>query len=453
MDKNNVNDLYLENEWERTEPDLLAYIPGDFTGADACNQHFLVVKTPPGTFVGFWTQSTFENAGDQRVVVSRSLDRGRTWSAPQTIDGPQPADPPGTGLASWGFPIVAPDLLADGGHRVYYIYNKNVGLDDAREDTTGMVRCRYSDDDGCTWSDATIDFPIAPSAISHPDRSMPPSWIVYQTVFVTPENHVLVPFTRWASHTWDPAVKLNLNLLEHWSEVWFLRFENILSERDPDKLVVSTWPKAAHGIQVENPYRPGVSVAQEPKVQALADGRLICVFRTLHGANYYALSDDDGRSWDEPRVLRYEPGGNPVLNPMSPSPLYRLHDGRYLLLFYNNDGTANGGKSPVDSKHNRYPVWLTVGRQIPGEVDHPLRFGPPKIFATSNGVLLPHTGGTQVAVYPSLVDDGDERILFYPDRKHYLLGKHITDEWLRDCDPACTAVRMRPPITVDAIKG
>ena len=138
---------------------------------------------------------------------------------------------------------------------------------------------------------------------------------------------------------------------------------------------------------------------------------------------------------------------------MSPSPLYRLHDGRYLLLFYNNDGTANGGKSPVDSKHNRYPVWLTVGREIPGEREHPLRFGPPKIFATSNGVLLPYTGGTQVAVYPSLIDDGGERILFYPDRKHYLLGKFITDEWLRDCDPAYTSVRMRPPITVEASRS
>ncbi len=447
-----MNDLYLENEWERTEPDLLAYIPNDFVGPNACNQHFLVVKTPPGSFLGFWTQCTYENAGDQRVVVSRSSDRGRTWSAPYTIDGPAPDDPAGTGLASWGFPIVAPAVLDHGGHRVYYIYNKNVGVDDAREDTTGMVRCRYSDDDGLTWSDETVDFPIAPSAISHPDPSMPPNWIVYQNIFVTPEDHVLAPFSRWASNTWDPAVKLSLNLLEHWSEIWFLRFENILRESDPKKLVVTTFPKQPHGIQVENPWRPGVSVAQEPTVQALSDGRLICVFRTLHGANYYALSDDDGRSWDEPRVLRYEPGGNPVLNPMSPSPLYRLHDGRYLLLFYNNDGSANGGKSPVDSKHNRYPVWLTIGREIPGEREHPLRFGPPKIFATSNGVLVPGTGGTQVAVYPSLIDDGEERILFYPDRKHYLLGKFISDEWLRDCDPAFNTVRLRPPITVDATR-
>ena len=433
-----MKSLYLENEWERTRPDLLVYIPENFEGPDAANQHFNVIKTPSGAFLGFWTQSTFENAHDQRVVCSRSTDNGETWSSPQVIDGPKPDDAPGTGLASWEFPVVAPGVLPDGGHRVYCFYNKNVGYDDARPDTTGALRCRYSDDDGITWSDQTYDYPIAQSAISHPDPNVPANWIVYQNVFVTPENHVLAPFTRWASNTYDPAVKLNLNLLEHWSEICFLRFENILTEPDPNKLIVKTYPETPHGLQVESPYRPGVSVAQEPTVQKLSDGRLICVFRTLTGMNYYALSGDDGRTWDTPRILRYEPGGNPILNPIVPSPLYRLHDGRYLLLFYNNNGTANGGKSPVDSKNNRYPVWLTVGREIPGEQDHPLQFGVPKIFASSDGVMLPYTCGTQVATYPSFVDDGERRISCSTRTENtFLLGKTIiTDEWLRDCDPA-----------------
>ena len=33
------------------------------------------------------------------------------------------------------------------------------------------------------------------------------------------------------------------------------------------------------------------------------------------------------------------------------------------------------------------------------------------------------------------IEDGGERVLFYPDRKFFLLGKYITDEWLSDCDP------------------
>ena len=90
---------------------------------------------------------------------------------------------------------------------------------------------------------------------------------------------------------------------------------------------------------------------------------------------------------------------------------------------------------------------MTVGREIPGERDHPLRFGPPKILASSDGVLIPH-GGTQVAPYPSLVDDGEERILFYPDRKHFLLGKYLTDDWLAACDPAHNPLRLRPPTNI-----
>lgn len=443
--------LYLAEEWRRTRPDLAVYLPQTLDGNDAANQHFNVIVTPSGAFLAFWTMSTFENADDQRVVCSRSTDRGQSWSAPQVIDGPQPGDPSRTGLASWEFPIVAP-VLPGGKHRVYCFYNKNVGIDDGRPDTTGVMRCRYSDDDGVTWSAQTYDYPVGPNAISHPDPSVPANWIVYQNVFYMDSGHVLAPFTRWASDTFDPARALNLSLLEHWSEICFLRFENILTEPDPAKLIVTTWPDSPHGLQVESPYRPGVSVAQEPTVQALSDGRLICVFRTLTGMNYYALSADDGYTWDTPRPLRYEPGGNPILNPISPSPLYRLKDGRYLLLFYNNDGTANGGKSPVDAKNNRYPVWLTIGREIPDEADHPLRFGPPKILASSDGVLIPHTGGTQVATYPSFIDDGADRILFYPDRKHWLLGRRLTDDWLVDCDPDHNPVHLRPPITIDEIQ-
>jgi hypothetical protein len=445
--------LYLEHEWKRTCPDLRIYVPSDIEGLDAANQHFLVVKTPAGTLLGFWTTSTFENADNQRVVCSRSTDRGQTWSPPQEIDGPNPDDPPRTGLASWQFPVVAPGLLPNGGHRVYCFYNKNVGVDDARPDTTGALRARYSDDDGITWSEQTYDYPIAGNAISHPDPNVPANWIVYQNIFVTPsEGHVLAPFTRWASNEYDAAVALSLNLLEHWSEVCFLRFENILTEPQPEKLVVTTWPKTAHGLTIPSPYRPGVSVCQEPTVQALSDDRLICVMRSLQGMIYFALSEDDGYTWDEPRPLRYEPGGNALLNPIVPCPLYQLQDGRYLLLFYNNDGSANGGKSPIDAKCNRYPAWVTVGREIPGERDHPLRFGPPKIVASSDGVLIPY-GGTQVAPYPSLVDDGQERILFYPDRKHYLLGKYLTDDWLADCDPATNPVRQRPPTDISEIRA
>jgi len=419
-------------EWQRTNPDLLVYIPKTAGGPDNTNQHFNVVATPSGAFLATWTSATRESHPDQRVVFSRSTDRGRTWSPPARIDGPEPDDPPGTGLASWQFLIVAPGVLPGGGTRIWCFYNKNIGIDDARTADTGVLRGRYSDDDGVSWSEQTYDLPIEPNAISHPDPAVPPTWIVYQNPTVTPEGAVLAGFTRWASNAVDPGV----GMFERASECCFLRFENILTEADPAKLVVSTWPKTPHGLSVPNPLRPGINTAQEPTNPSLSDGRLICVMRTLQGHPYFAISEDDGRSWDEPRVLRYEPGGEPIPHPMAPCPLYKLKDGRFLFLFFNNDGSGHGGSGPTDSANVRNPAWITIGREIPGERDQPIRFGRPKMFASTDWVPIPgRDTGTQVATYTSLVEDRGERILFYPDRKHYLLGRYLTDEWLAECDP------------------
>lgn len=419
-------------EWQRTKPDSVIYIPRDPEGRDSTNQHFNVVATPSGAFVAFWTMATHESHPDQEVVVSRSTDRGKTWSNPERIDGPAPNDPPGTGLASWEFAVAARGVLPDGGTRIWCFYNKNVGIDDARTADTGVLRARFSDDDGVTWSEKTYDFPIAPNAISHPDPRVPPTWIVYQNPTVTPEGCVLAGFTRWASNAVDPGV----GMFERQSEICFLRFENLLTERRPEKLVVTTWPQGPHGLGVPNPFRPGIMTAQEPTVEAFSDGRLICLMRTLQGKIYYALSQDDGRSWDQPRPLRYAPQRKPILNPMAPCPLYRLGDGRYLLLFYNNDGSGHGGAGPTDSVNVRNPAYITVGREIPGEPDQPIRFGPPKVFATTDWTpAYPGGKATQVATYSSLVEDRADRILFYPDRKHFLLGKRISDEWLEGCDP------------------
>lgn len=405
----------LEKEWLRTQPDIVIYLPDETKSPGETNQHLNVVLTPKGAYLATWTSGTYEGAPDQRVLYSRSEDGGLTWSKPEVIDGAAPEDEPGTGMASWQFLVVA-------GNRIWCFYNKNVGIDDARASDTGVLRCRYSDDDGIHWSKETYDYPIEPSAISNPDPHVPPTWIVYQNPTLLPSGHVLAGFTRWASNAVDPGV----GMLERNSEVWFLRFENIMTELDPHKLIVTTWPKSPHGLRVESPFRPGVSVAQEPTVQPLSDGRLICVFRTLRGCIYYALSDDEGRNWDEPRPLRYEPGGQPILNPLAPCPLYKLKDGRFVLVFYNNDGSGHGGQGPTDAANVRNPAWITVGHEIPGEKDHPIRFDEPKIFADTNWVPAPGTNRTQVATYCSLVEEDGKITLFYPDRKHYLLGKRLT---------------------------
>ena len=400
-------------EIQRTKPDLIVYRPkGEFIQGE--NQHFLVTPLPSGRLLAVWTQSTRENADDQSIVNATSDDGGKTWTAPRKLDGAGPDDPPRTGLASWGFPILAPKL-----GRVYVFYNKNVGIQDTREDTTGVMRGRYSEDAGRTWSE-TFDLPIAPGALSHPDPKVPQSWIVYQRPILAADGVPIAGFTHWGS-----AGRFGkIGLFEMDSEIRFLRFENLLTEKDPKRLRVTTWPKSDHGLRVPREDKPQVSVVQEPSLVVLPDERLFCVMRTLNGYVAWAQSRDHGRTWSKAEPLRYRDGGDLVLQPISPCPLYPLRDGRFLLLFHNNDGTAHGGKGPGDYKKNRYPAYLAVGHYRP-EARQPVWFEQPKELMSSDGVVLGPSRRTEVATYTSFTDYRGRYILWYPDRKHFLLGKYI----------------------------
>jgi hypothetical protein len=412
-----------QSEVSRSTPDYRVYIPDSETAEDSSNQHFLVEQTPAGTLIAIWTQATGEAEPNQHVVSSRSTDGGEHWSSPTVVDGPSENDVDGEGLASWGFPIIAPSVLADDSHRIYCFYNKNIGINDARDDKTGVLRGRYSDDDGRTWSDEHVEYAIKDAAISHPDSSVPQNWIVYQSPTVTNDGAVLAGFTHWASDEVDDAI-----IFDRQSEVRFLRFENILREDDPHALRVTTWPDDDHGLQVPNPNRPGISVAQEPSVRRLPDGRFICVMRTLQGCVYFALSADNGRTWDTPRPLHYDADSPGVIeNPIAPCPLYRFEEDRYLLVFFNNDGTGHGADGPMHIRVNRTPVWFSVG-EMTGDRRHPLEFTPPRVLADNDRVPLGPNKRTEIGSYPSFVETDTERVFWYPDRKHFLLGKEISNK-------------------------
>ncbi|GMV96175.1 MAG: hypothetical protein AMXMBFR83_05430 [Phycisphaerae bacterium] len=403
-------------------PDFVVYHPQTWDGLDSTNEHFLVVPVRSGAFLAFWTQASVENNPDQRIVMSRSLDRGRTWSPPVTLAG----DPTGESkrLASWAFPFVVP---ATG--RVYLFWNQNVGIVDAREDTTGTLTYCWSDDEGATWSPRHT-LPIRKSAISHPDPKVPENWVTFQCPIITSRKQVLVGFTRWASKAFQPVG----GLFERHSELGFLRFDNILTEPDGSKLRVTTLPESDHGPAVPWPEKPKISIAQEPAIQELADGRLITVMRTRTGYIYFTLSADEGRSWSPPQPLRFAPGGEKIPQPLAPCPLYKLRDGRFLLIFHNNTGHANGGTGPTDSRRVRRPVFISVGREIPDR-DQPIRFSPPRLLADNGGQPHPVNGHTQIGTYPSLFEFQGRIYFWYPDRKHILYGMILPRGWIDAMTP------------------
>jgi len=115
----------LDFELKRSNPDVVVYKPkyeGEGSG-DNGNEHFLVFEAPyDKDMLAVWTQSTYEGAGDHRIVIARSKDKGMTWGSPIKIAG---TDSPDKGhMASWGFPIVAST------GRIYCFWNQQQGVTD-----------------------------------------------------------------------------------------------------------------------------------------------------------------------------------------------------------------------------------------------------------------------------------------------------------------------------------
>jgi hypothetical protein len=130
-----------------------------------------------------------------------------------------------------------------------------------------------------------------------------------------------------------------------------------------------------------------------------------------------------------------------VKHPLAPCPIYPLDDGRYLLLFHNNDYYARNQVygEPLPEKHAgvhtsgvfsyRRPAFIAVGEYRP-EAHQPIRFSASKQILDTDGVPVGPKGTSEIATYTSLTHFKGRRTLWYPDRKHFLLGKHITDEML-----------------------
>ena len=398
--------------WQASRPDFVVYLPSGAKAADSENQALIVVPTPKNSFFAVWTQASRENDPDQRVVISSSSDLGHTWSRPVVLDGEEN----GNGQsASWGIPVVVPES-----GRIYVIYNKNVGIQDVRRDTTGELRVKYSDDDGQSWS-PSIKLAFRRTEVDTPDEKVPPSWVANMTPVTMKDGSVMIGMTKWQSN----FGRRNEALFTKESEGWFLRLDNILTERDPNKLTITTLPEGMKGLRAPSPEQPGTSIAQEPTLVELSDGRYFSLMRTATGKIYYAVSQDKGRTWTAPETLLHD-SGEPVLQPTAPAPLYPLADGRYLLVFHNNDGSANGGTSAADYLKNRTPAYCSLGTESL-DSRQPISFSAPRVLLENGAIPAGPMGRTEIATYTSFFEFGGRAYFWYPDRKHFLLGKFIDE--------------------------
>ncbi len=422
------------DEWRRTDPDLILHLPRVPVEPAEHVDHVLVEYTPGGALLAIWTMQIQGPGRDGQVVCARSQDDGRTWTPTQRIAGG--AETYGLG-GMFGFPIMSKS------GRIYCVYNASPGI--GRSRSNAVLRCHYSDDDGRTWIDGEIEIPYRRTKRDHPDPKVPGHGIVWQAAIRDAKDRPIVPISRSASPEvvplsdashlgGGPTAPFQAPRPHEFGDVRseFLRFDNADEGPDPRDLEVTFLPDSEDLIPVPCTFEPqaslGVSFAQEPGIVLLPDGRLFTEMRTANGNLWYTVSDNDGHSWRPTEVLRFRDDGDPMLNPIAPSPIYRFEDGRYLLFLQNHDGYGYGGLGPLNL-NSRRPQFMAVG-EYRESAHQPIWFSEPMLFCDTDNVgVFPNYLRWQ-SMYSSLSERPGHRIFWYTDRKLFALGRYITDELL-----------------------
>jgi hypothetical protein len=97
-----------------------------------------------------------------------------------------------------------------------------------------------------------------------------------------------------------------------------------------------------------------------------------------------------------------------------------------VLFIHNHDGHYKN-YGPEDTGFHRRPIHIVRGAFQPG-ADQPVWFDEPQLFMDHDGVSLgkPGTNGRlDLALYSSFTVRNGNPVLWYPERKFFLLGKRI----------------------------
>lgn len=332
-----------------------------------------------------------EGAGGQHIITQRSFDRGQTWQDKVDVE---PADGP---EASYAVLLKAPS------GRIFVFYNHNtdnlraVKADDPpfadglcrRVDSQGHFVFKYSDDHGKTWSERRYDIPQRSFEI---DRKNPYGG---EIKFFW---NVGKPFTL------NGAAYVPIHKVGGFGEGFFtsnegalLVSENLLSERDPEKIRWQTFPEGDIGLRAPPGGGP---IAAEQSYSVLSDGSLYCVYRTIDGHPAYTYSRDGGRTWDTPQYLRYA-NGRLVKHPRAANFAWRCENGRYLYWFHNHGGRyiREHPQRRGMAYQDRNPAWIAGGIERDGPNGKIIEWTQPEILLYDDDPIIRMS-------YPDLVEDG-----------------------------------------------
>ena len=392
-------------------PDYFVYIPRNSQGSagkklplsalrmvgDTFNDHFQVIfDERRGLLYAFWTQGSSEGCVDHHIAFSKSADKGRSWTWPVTLAGSECRAYPKL-AASWQQPM----LTRSG--RLYCLWNQQTA---SRQKICTMLYGQmfgvYSDDCGDTW-EGLQQVPMERMDKDSSEPGVDPCWVNWQRPQRLGENgKFFVGCTRFGKAPYDKSFG---------SKVEFWQFENIDDDPAVGDIRFTVFAKNRDMLAAVN------HSTEEASVVKLPDGRLFAQMRCSIGSPVWSQSRDGGRTWSAVKQL-LDAEGRPIPHPMSPCPLYdwkgpEAGSGLYFTLVHMKYDTSKG---PYQT---RGPLYLLAGRFDP-EGDQPIRFSAPKLFA-------PRKAGNSFYTSYTILDG--QGVLWFNDRKYYLLGRRIGAEW------------------------
>lgn len=346
-----------------------------------CDQPYVVITDDGQWLCVMTTGQGVEGQPGQHVVAARSADRGATWSELIPIE-------PATGPeASWAMPLKVP------GGRVYVFYTYNADNlrlapggnspgTNRRVDTLGKYVYKYSDDHGKTWSSARFEIPMRRMRIDRENNDQGKTlffWGVGKPILANDAAYLgFAKVGKWGS----PGTMVI-------TQGAFLKSQNILTERAPEKIQWELLPDGDEGLRA-----PKGPVSDEANPVALSDGSLFATYRTIDGYPCQAYSRDGGHTWTPPAYATYGPGGRRIKHPRAANFVRKFANGKFLYWFHNHGGEpVHAG--PWDPYQGRNPAWILGGV----EKDGLIHWSEPEIL------LYDDDPATRIS-YPDFIEDG-----------------------------------------------
>ena len=321
---------------------------------------------------GHWVYTITTGEGDEGtkntfVGFSISTDQGKSWSNLKRIDeSPYESSYSSLFKTNFGRIYCFYDFNADGLNTEDKILESDGTVSNSPRFDMGFgIFCfKYSDDNGQTWSKKRYEIPIRDFYID----SINPITVrgKLRRCFWNVSN----PFAYGGTfyHPMNKVVYKKGDTL-YQTEGVLLKSDNLLTEKDPDKIRWETLPDGMDGIKSP----AGTRISEEHCFVPLSDGTIYDVFRTIDGMPGCTKSCDGGHTFEKPGFQCFA-DGTKMKHPRAANFVWKCENGKYLYWFHNTNGEEWGGRNPA---------WLCGGVECDASHGKTIKWSKPEIVLFS----------------------------------------------------------------------